>query len=142
MAFDLMKLAKLAPLLPKRLDELSVEELKGVQTVLGVEADVTEELKAAALALFQGKNLNTVADMIQSPESIKQLVLFLKRGLTPEGNAEEFDQGESERVSAMTLNIHHRDEDPSEFGFPDEHDLSSVIEPESVSDMVLTIVSK
>lgn len=73
--------AKYLPLLSlkdKRLKDLTLDDLRGVADVMGVELAITDELKEAGLALLQGKDIHTVADMIQSPESIAQLLQFLQ----------------------------------------------------------------
>ncbi|UNI73407.1 hypothetical protein ER16_Small3 [Pseudomonas phage ER16] len=46
-----------------------------------MKVNVTDELMAAGLALLRGQNINTVADMIQTPESIGQLLAFVQRGI-------------------------------------------------------------
>lgn len=70
------------PLMGKTLQELSLSDLSNVADVFGFEVRVTEELKEAALALLKGENINKVADMIQSPESVIMLVDFLRRAVS------------------------------------------------------------
>lgn len=103
---QLMQLAKLAPLMSRRLESLTLDELRDIGDTLGLKVRVTEELKTAALALLQGKSLDTVADMIQQPESVQQLVLFLKGGMTSVAEAEIENHPDYEGVSGLTLSFH------------------------------------
>lgn len=98
-----MKFLKLLPLAGKRLEDLTLAELNDVREVMGVEVHVTDELKTAGLALLKGQNLDTVADLIQSPDSVKQLIAFLRGGVTalanPVGTADE------EGVNALVITV-------------------------------------
>lgn len=88
--------AKLLPLLAlkgKSLQDLSLEDLGLVASTLGIRVSVTEELKQAGIALLKGENIDTVADMIQSPDSIRQVMLFLQ------GKTEEDLLAEGELIS-------------------------------------------
>lgn len=80
---DMGKMLKLAPLAAKKLTDLTLEDISGVVSMFGIEVSVTEELQAAALGLLQGKDIHTVADMIQSPESVTMMVEFIRKGLSP-----------------------------------------------------------
>lgn len=102
---NILQLASLSKLLPRRLESLTLEEIKGISDAFGVKVSVTNELRDAALALLQGKSLDTVADMIQSPESIQQLVLFLKGGLTHVADAEIENHPDYEGVNSLTLSF-------------------------------------
>lgn len=73
-----MKMVQLLPLFPKRLSDLTLDDLTLVQRSLGLELEVTEELKQAGLALLSGKSIDTVADLIQSPESLQQLLAMFR----------------------------------------------------------------
>lgn len=81
----MLPFAKLMPLFGlagRRLDDLTLADLRQVAGALGIQADVTDELKEAGLALLKGNDIHSVADMIKSPESISQLVNFLStRGI-------------------------------------------------------------
>lgn len=103
---QLMRFAKLAPLMNRRLESLTLEELRDISTTLDLKIKVTEELKNAALSLLQGKSLDTVADMVTQPESIQQLVLFLKGGITSIADAEIENHPDYEGVSGLTLSFH------------------------------------
>jgi len=76
----IMKLLPLLSLKDKRLEDLTIDELGQASSAFGIDVPVTSELKTAAIALLHGKDLNTVSDLIQSPESVTQLVTFLKGG--------------------------------------------------------------
>lgn len=76
----MIPLAKLAPLFRyagARFEDLTLADMKQVAEVLGIQVNVTEELKEAGVALMRGENIHSVADMIKSPESIQQLMEFL-----------------------------------------------------------------
>lgn len=101
--------AKYLPLLSlkdKRLDELTLDDLRGVAGMMGIELAITDELKEAGLALLQGKDINTVADMIQSPESVTQLLQFLQgksqEQVIAEAELLELYQGELFEVDDFT----------------------------------------
>lgn len=81
------KLMPFAHLLDKQITDLTTEDIDGVLDALGVQVNVTEELRSAGLALLQGRDINSVADMIQSPESVQQLVAMFTRPATDEGLA-------------------------------------------------------
>lgn len=68
----------LLPLLDKRLDELTEEDLSLVVTTIGIKLVVTDELKAAAIALLRGEGIDKASDLIRSPESVAQLVSFFR----------------------------------------------------------------
>lgn len=85
---DILRYAKLAPLFGKKLIDLSLEDLQVAADTLNVRVSVTDEIKAAALALLQGQNIDSVADLVQSPESVQQLISFFKRGENPSTPAE------------------------------------------------------
>lgn len=74
-------LAQLAALRNRRLESLTREELGGLAKAFGVNVPITEELRVAGLELLKGKSLDSVADMIQSPESVAQIVTFLTGGV-------------------------------------------------------------
>lgn len=76
---DIMRLAKLAPLMSKGLSELSQSDLELAASTFDIQVVVTEELRNAALALLQGQNIHSVAELIQSPESVQQLISMFRR---------------------------------------------------------------
>lgn len=102
---QIQQLVKLAPLMNRRLESLTLDELKGISDTLGFKVAVTEELKSAALSLLQGKSLDTVADMISQPESLQQIVLFLKGGITSIADAEIENHPDYEGVSRLRLSF-------------------------------------
>lgn len=84
----------------RTLESLTADEIGGMAKAFGLDVQVTEELKAAGMALLAGRDLNTVNDMIQSPESIMQLVSLLKNGAgRPEPTIAE------QQVEAMALTL-------------------------------------
>lgn len=85
---DILRYAKLAPLFGKKLTDLSLDDLQVAADAFDVKVAVTEELKTAALALLQGQKIDSVADLVQSPESVQQLISFFKRGENPSNPVE------------------------------------------------------
>lgn len=84
----------------RTLESLTADEIGGLAKAFGLNVQITDELKAAGMALLAGKDLNTVNDMIQSPESVLQLVSLLKNGAgRPEPTVAE------QQVGAMVLNL-------------------------------------
>lgn len=76
-----MGFARFAPLMylaGKRLEDLTMSDLQKVSNTMGLEVKITDELQQAALGLLQGKDIHTVADMIQSPDSVAQLINLLR----------------------------------------------------------------
>lgn len=76
------QMVKLLPLSTKKLDELTLNDLKLVGTTLGIQVEITPELKEAAYKILAGENIHSVADLIQSPESIQQLITFIHGGIS------------------------------------------------------------
>ena len=74
-------LAQLAALRNRRLESLTREELGGLAKAFGINVPITEELRTAGLELLKGKSLDSVADMIQSPESVAQIAAFFAGGV-------------------------------------------------------------
>lgn len=78
-------IAKLAYLMDKKASDLTQADVVAVGTAFGVDLPLTEEVQAAFLAWLQGKNLDSVCDLIQQPESIYQVVEFVRGGLLAVG---------------------------------------------------------
>lgn len=76
--FPIAKFLPLLHLRNKRLEDVTTEELGKVAEILGIKVNVSDELKRAGMALLRGDSIDTVADMIQSPESIQKIMLFLQ----------------------------------------------------------------
>lgn len=72
------------PLMGRKLVDLTIEDLGLLQSALGLNIRITPELQIAALGLLQGKSIDTVADLVQSPESLQQLVSLVKGEVKPE----------------------------------------------------------
>lgn len=68
----------LLPLLSKRLEDLSVADLNLVSKQFNINVDVTEPMRLAALDLLENGDINSVADLIKSPEQVKKLVSFFQ----------------------------------------------------------------
>jgi hypothetical protein len=64
----------LLPLLGKKVEDLSLDDLSKVAKVMKLDIDVTDELRDAGLALLKGENIEKVADLIQSPDSVQKLL--------------------------------------------------------------------
>jgi len=73
----------LLPLLSKRLEELTPDDFSKIASVMKIDVELTDELKDAGFALLRGDSIDTVADLIQKPESIKKLLIFFKEQKTP-----------------------------------------------------------
>lgn len=76
--FPIAKFLPLLHLRSKRLEDVTTEELNMIAEILGIKVNVNDELKRAGMALLRGDSIDTVADMIQSPESIQKIMLFLQ----------------------------------------------------------------
>jgi len=73
-----MSMLALLPLLGKKLTDLSVDDLNLVSKELGINVQVTEQMRVGALLLAKDGDLDSVADLIKSPEQIKSFVNFFK----------------------------------------------------------------
>lgn len=87
-------LLALKPLLALKTGDLTVDHVDQIAKAFRTELPVTEEIRNAAVELLKGRNINEVADMIQQPESIHDLVLFFKEGLSGLQNQRKFERGE------------------------------------------------
>lgn len=74
-------LAKLGHLTNLEAKDLSVDHLNDIARALNADIPVTEELKVATVAFLQGQDINSVCDLIQSPESVRDVIEFLRGGL-------------------------------------------------------------
>lgn len=75
---NLAQLALLQPLLGKKVVELTDGDILNAAKAFGIEVNLTDELRQAALGLLQGRGIDQVSDLIQSPESLQQLTSLLK----------------------------------------------------------------
>jgi len=97
----------LLPLMGKKLNELTLVDLQAVRQVLDIKVEINDELKTAALALMQGQDINSVADLIRSPAAIEQLTRFFAGGVTslvsakPRPFVETFDEDVVTDLSAV-----------------------------------------
>lgn len=75
-----MDILSLFSLKGKQLEDLSIADLTNIATMFGYDIQrLTPELRQAALLAPRGENIHSVADVIQSPESVK-LALDILRG--------------------------------------------------------------
>lgn len=91
MGLSLGSMIRLAPLANLKLEDLTIEHAAAVLEELGVKIPVTDELLRAGVSLLRGEDINSVADMIQSPDSVRKLVEFMGRGfgLVDSGSLED-----------------------------------------------------
>lgn len=73
-------LLELQPLAKKRADELSREDLRLIASAFKLRVPFSDELQDAFLSLLKGKNIHEVSDLIQSPESLNDIVSFFSHG--------------------------------------------------------------
>lgn len=75
----MLNLLSFGSLLGRSFQSLSVDEIREVATAMGLDGSrVNDELKSAALALLQSQSIDSVADLVQSPAAIEQLVYLVK----------------------------------------------------------------
>lgn len=74
------KLVGLSDMLHLRANQLNRGHLERVARALDVELPFGDELVNAFVELLKGKDINAVSDLIQSPESVGELILFLRGG--------------------------------------------------------------
>lgn len=73
-----MALMNLLPLLGKRLEDLSIDDLKAVKNHFKIDVEVTPELHKLTMKMLTDSDIDSVADLIQSPDQIKKLLGFFK----------------------------------------------------------------
>lgn len=86
------KLATLGDIANLRSNQISVAHLERIADAFNVQIPVTPEVTEAFVALLKGHNVNDVADLIQSPESMTDLITFFRggfRGLVEKKRADE-----------------------------------------------------
>jgi ribosomal protein L12E/L44/L45/RPP1/RPP2 len=69
---------KLMPLMGKTIQEITVDDLSLVINALNLKVQPTEELRLAAVELLKGRDIDSVADLIKSPESIAMIGNFIQ----------------------------------------------------------------
>lgn len=69
---------RLLPLKAKRVDDLEIDDLRLLASVLKIDVKVSDELLAATTAMLKGQGIDKASDLIQSPEAIQQLAGLLK----------------------------------------------------------------
>jgi hypothetical protein len=71
----------LKPLLQrKRLEDITDSDLDLIGDALDVRFNVTDELKKAVRSFIRGTNFDTVSDMLQSPDTLAQIIDMYKNG--------------------------------------------------------------
>lgn len=74
------RLLGLSDLLHLRVNQITKDHLVRVADAVGVAIPFNDEIVNAFIALLRGKNINDVADLLQSPESVGALITFLQGG--------------------------------------------------------------
>lgn len=86
---------KLLPLVSKRMEDLTLDELDLVKATFNIDTGpVNEELRLAALGFLSGLDINHVADLIKDPEAITQLIEFFKHQKSVNKDVHEVDEHE------------------------------------------------
>lgn len=75
------KLAGLSDMLRLKANQLTIDHLIRISDAFNTKLPITEETSKALLALFKGHDINDVADMIQSPEALTDIVVFFTHGI-------------------------------------------------------------
>lgn len=78
-------IVNLAYLRDKKSEDLTQADVVAVGTAFGVDLPLTEEVRDAFLAWLQGKDLDSVCDLINQPESVYQVIEFIQGGLRAVG---------------------------------------------------------
>lgn len=73
-------LMKLGHLMSLRANQLTVEHLQEIAGALNTDIPMTSEVQAAVVQFLKGKDIDAVCDLIQSPESVRDVVTFFKGG--------------------------------------------------------------
>lgn len=74
------KLMSLSDMASLRANQITRSHLDRVANAFDVTIPVSDELVEAFIHLLKGRDINTVADLIVSPEAIGELVTFLHGG--------------------------------------------------------------
>lgn len=69
---------KLMPLKDRTVSELGIDDLRLIMEVLGVTAEVNDELLQAGVAILKGHGIDRAADIIKNPETVKQLMCLVR----------------------------------------------------------------
>lgn len=73
-------LVNLQDMLSLKSNQLNITHLQRIAQALKVEIPFHDEILEALLGLLKGRDINEVADLIQSPESVGDLVVFFQGG--------------------------------------------------------------
>lgn len=77
-------LGKIAPLFSKKVSQLSDEDIVTIADAVGFKGVLHPELRQAAVLLLQDKEIDTVADVVKSPDAVKQLVTLFSKEVPSE----------------------------------------------------------
>lgn len=98
------KLAGLSDMLKLRANQLNRSHFDRIADALGMEVPFSEEVQNAFLHLLRGKDINYVADLIQSPEAVVELVTFATSGVKGLSKAKSADEsGFDPEASALFI---------------------------------------
>lgn len=98
-------LIALSPLMSKKLDELTPNDLLLVQKTFGLEVDVSPELIEAGVALLRGENIHSVSDLVKSPAAIQQLIQFFHGGISALTPSTPAIEGEGWKLNVEDLQL-------------------------------------
>lgn len=102
---NLSTLIALAPLMSKKLEELTLDDLSLVQKTVGIEIELNAELVQAGVALLQGENIHSVADLVKSPAAIQQLIQFFHGGMSALAPVSQVIGGEGWQLKVEDLQL-------------------------------------
>lgn len=98
------KIVGLSDMLSLRANQLEKVHLERVADALGIEIPFNDEIINALIELLRGKDIDTVADLIQSPDSIGELVTFLRGGYKGLIEAKTTEVGFSPEADVFFIN--------------------------------------
>lgn len=98
------KLFGLSDMLGLRANQLTKSHLRRVADALEVEVPFNDEIVHAFVELLRGKDINAVSDLIQSPESVGELITFLKGGYRGLVEAKSEQTGFTVEADAFFIN--------------------------------------
>lgn len=98
------KLAALGDIAKLRSNQIGVTHLERIADAFNTKLPVTPEITEAFIALLKGRNINEVADLIQSPESLADLVTFFREGYQGLAKEKQLIGSDSELLQIETAN--------------------------------------
>lgn len=76
------KLTGLSDMLNLKAKDIRKEDVVRLAEAFNITISVNDELVDAFVALLRGKNIHAVADIIQSPDSVGEIIAFVKGGFS------------------------------------------------------------